>query len=495
MLTRLLLFLSLATALSAQDGGQLFTLYCSACHGADGNGATGGAFPPLAGSPWLKGDGDRATKIVLRGLEGPIQVLGNRYNLAMPPQSAVLADDQIAAILTHVRSSWGHAESPVTADQVTKIRAATADHPMPWTPEEILHLHPLPLEKTPLKNLTSQVFLGDWPQLPDLSKLKPESVEEEHSGILSIKQAPRKDHFAYLWQGDFEAPVEGQYYFLLDADDSARVYIDGKRLLEVRGIGAMDGTRKKSSKLKLTPGPHAIRIEFFEFMGNEGIALGWKGPKMNEWEWLSESHTNTGPQWPSIPIEPSADRAVIYRNFINGASARGIGVGFPGGVNLAYSADHFAPELVWTGKFMDGGHHWTDRGVGYEAPAGEQVIKLSNESALPVGAKFRGYQLDAAGNPTFAAQVGSATVLDTWQPAHSGQPALIRRLAVTGGGPAVKIILSDILNAKAAKNGDLSFNGQLFIHIEGAKASTTGKITSLPLSPGQSATLTYRWNP
>ncbi len=32
---------------------QLFTLYCSACHGADGKGATGGTFPPLSSSPWL----------------------------------------------------------------------------------------------------------------------------------------------------------------------------------------------------------------------------------------------------------------------------------------------------------------------------------------------------------------------------------------------------------------------------------------------------------
>src|SRR6476620_5852152 len=100
MLHRLLFALALASPLLAQDGQQLYTLYCSACHGADGKGATGGAFPPLAESPYLAGDPDRAVKIVLKGLSGPVDVLGKTYNLEMPPQGAALPDDQIAAILT-----------------------------------------------------------------------------------------------------------------------------------------------------------------------------------------------------------------------------------------------------------------------------------------------------------------------------------------------------------------------------------------------------------
>jgi hypothetical protein len=80
------------------------------------------------------------------------------------------------------------------------------------------------------------------------------------------------------------------------------------------------GLAQKFERTQADAGSHAIRIEYFEWPGNEGITLGWKGPKMSDWEWLSESRANTGPQWPSIPIEPSADRAVIYRNFINGAT-------------------------------------------------------------------------------------------------------------------------------------------------------------------------------
>ncbi|RYD46234.1 MAG: cytochrome c, partial [Verrucomicrobiaceae bacterium] len=74
MIPRLLPLLLLSGPLVAQDGQQLYTLYCSACHGADGKGATGGTFPPLAGSPWIAGDADRAVKIVLHGLHGPVDV-------------------------------------------------------------------------------------------------------------------------------------------------------------------------------------------------------------------------------------------------------------------------------------------------------------------------------------------------------------------------------------------------------------------------------------
>ncbi|MEI7927882.1 MAG: cytochrome c [Verrucomicrobiales bacterium] len=54
---------------SGQDGAQLYTTYCAACHAADGKGATVGTFPPLAGSPFAAGAPDRAAKIVIKGLE------------------------------------------------------------------------------------------------------------------------------------------------------------------------------------------------------------------------------------------------------------------------------------------------------------------------------------------------------------------------------------------------------------------------------------------
>ena len=47
------------------------------------------------------------------------------------------------------------------------------------------------------------------------------------------------------------------------------------------------------------------------------------------------------------------DEARLYRNFIDGAGTRAIGVGYPGEVNLAWDANHLRPALFWHGPFMD----------------------------------------------------------------------------------------------------------------------------------------------
>ena len=490
---RTALFASLcAIPLHAQDGGQLFTLYCSACHGTDGKGATGGQFPPLADSPWVAGDATRAVKIVLHGLHGEVEVDGRTFNLEMPPQGGVLPDDQIAAILTFARTSWGNKDQPVTAEFVKATRDATADRKTPWTAPELLKLHPLPASKPPIANLLSQVYQGEWQKLPDFSTLKPGNVEEEHDGKISIAKAGFDELFGMVWQGELTAPEAGEFRFRLDADDGARVLLDDKEVVKVDGVGPMDGSRGKEGKIKLSAGTHRLRVEYFEYKGQEGIALSWRGPGIPSWQNLSDKPPKVGPD--PLPIVPQNGRAVVYRNFIANTTPRAIGIGFPGGVNLVYSADNLAPELIWTGAFMDGSRHWVERGQGNQPPAGEGVVKLSGSPSLPKEARFRGYKLDPAGNPTFSVQIGKQTLLDSWKPAGSTQtPAFVRTLSVKGQGGPVEILLSEKLPVQKTRDKEFSLGNELSLLAEGATPETRDGKTFLKLSPGQSATLTYRW--
>jgi len=480
MISRLLLALALASPLLAQDGQQLFTLYCSACHGLDGKGATGGAFPPLAGSPYVAGDPDRAAKITINGLTGPIDVLGKSYNLEMPPQGAVLPDDQLAAILTYVRKSWGNQAGPVTADQVKTIRASVAGRDAMWTAQEILKLHPLPFEKTALRNLISQAYIGKWSAMPDFSTLKATNVEEEHDGILSLKNAPSKDDFAMVWTGDFVAPTNGQFSFLLDADDAAALYIDDQKVVEITGTGPMNDSRRKQGKLTLVGGSHPIRVEFLQIGGQKGLALAWSSNRTKKQQWLSEDTSKPkGKPHTPIPVQPTGERPVVYRNFIAGTTSRSIGIGFPGGLNLAYSADNLAPELLWTGKFIDGSYKWDQRGTENNPPAGERVVSPSRSRALPDDARFKGYDLDPSGNPTFAVQTGSGILLDSW---HAQTNVLVRKLTLAGNGPPVEILISD-----------QPIDSQISITPDGGSLETTNGKTTLKLTPGHPVTLSYRW--
>jgi mono/diheme cytochrome c family protein len=116
-----------------------FEMHCAACHQPDGSGKEGGG-PPLAGSSWVSGAESRLIRIVLHGLRGPIEVGGETYNREMLGFGSVVTDEQIAAILTYVRSEWGGIDTPVGEESVSQIRRATADRIGYWTVDELLQI-------------------------------------------------------------------------------------------------------------------------------------------------------------------------------------------------------------------------------------------------------------------------------------------------------------------------------------------------------------------
>ena len=111
----------LTKEMQIEKGKQVYMGLCFACHQPDGKGLPM-AFPPLAGSDFLLADRDRAIRIVLKGLTGPVTVNGQTINSVMPPQEAVLTDAQIADVLTYVSNTWGNKGDAFTADQVKASR-------------------------------------------------------------------------------------------------------------------------------------------------------------------------------------------------------------------------------------------------------------------------------------------------------------------------------------------------------------------------------------
>ena len=105
----------------ARDG------YCATCHGADGKGLQAAGFPPLAGADWVTGSKKRLAQIALDGLIGPITVLGEQYSGTVPmtPFKNLLTDEELAAVLTYVRNSFGNEASQVTPEEVGAVREAT----------------------------------------------------------------------------------------------------------------------------------------------------------------------------------------------------------------------------------------------------------------------------------------------------------------------------------------------------------------------------------
>ncbi|MGC4108543.1 MAG: cytochrome c [Thermomicrobiales bacterium] len=105
-----------ATATSDQlaMGEKIFGNVCIACHQPGGAGVPG-IFPNLAGNPLVTlDDPTYVITTVLNGRGG------------MPRFAGTYDDEQIAAIVTYIRSAWGNTGAPVTAEEVAKVRADTS---------------------------------------------------------------------------------------------------------------------------------------------------------------------------------------------------------------------------------------------------------------------------------------------------------------------------------------------------------------------------------
>lgn len=120
------------------SGAAVYTSKCSTCHQPNGQGVTG-AFPPLVDSPYVIGDPAIPVRIVLRGMQGPVEIKGVTYNGMMPAWADLLTDEEIAAVVSHIRSELpGNSAKPVDVEFVAEQRQETADHPTPWTAEELI---------------------------------------------------------------------------------------------------------------------------------------------------------------------------------------------------------------------------------------------------------------------------------------------------------------------------------------------------------------------
>lgn len=115
-------------------GERVYRNQCATCHQMDGQGVPG-IYPPLQTTEWVLGDKGRLIRLALHGLRGPIEVNGQTYDAVMTPQG-FLTDEQLAAVLTHVRTHFGNEASPVTTDEVTSVRLG-AEREEFWTPEEL----------------------------------------------------------------------------------------------------------------------------------------------------------------------------------------------------------------------------------------------------------------------------------------------------------------------------------------------------------------------
>lgn len=104
---------------SPDRGRVVYATHCASCHQRNGQGL-GDAQPALAGSATVTGDPEELIAWVMYGERPP--TLARRRGLAVMPQFFWLADEDLAAVLSYSRQSFGNRADPIDVAAVTAIR-------------------------------------------------------------------------------------------------------------------------------------------------------------------------------------------------------------------------------------------------------------------------------------------------------------------------------------------------------------------------------------
>lgn len=380
-----------------------------------------------------------------------------------------------------------------------------------------------------LTSLHFAMYLGDWKNLPDFSALKP-FREGELDGLVEIKLDDYKNQFGVVYAGKLKAPKDADYTFAIAGDDGVRLLIDGKKVVEHDGIHPSSDI--KEGKVKLKAGEHDFRLEYFQGAGQAELYAAWRGGGFGLTplsKWVHPKAAGGGPKKkadapPPIPLTVGRE-PVIYRNFISGAGNRGIGVGYPGGFNVAWNAEQMNLALVWRGAFMDASRHWTNRGGGAQPPLGFDVFRPAGELAQPFavlasttdewpkadakqrpeGFSWKGYTLDAKRFPTFLYEWNGVKIADRFDVlgnALGNDGKLVRTLTLTGTIPpqaffraATGTSIQPADGGFLVSNGRFGFDGREFentFRISAEGAQVAGQNLLIPARA--EIRITYSWS-
>ena len=166
------------------------------------------------------------------------------------------------------------------------------------------------------------------------------------------------------------------------------------------------------------------------------------------WVYASEGYGMGSPK--GLRREPmkllaGKGEAVMLRRSYSGIGKRGVGVGYPGEVNLVYHAEHLCLSSLWQGGFVDPSGVWMSQGHGTARPLARDVIRFENVPELLVLAsqdapwpvpgerskehRFKGYVLDDSRQPTFKYEFRNIKVEDFFEPFMEGERrGLVRTL-------------------------------------------------------------------
>ena len=107
-------------------GQRIYKQHCESCHQPNGEGVPR-VYPPMANNQAITMENPvNSIRIVLNG-GFPPSTEGNQRPYGMPPFHHELSDEQIAAVVTYIRRSWGNNAPPTQPIEIARSRGVPVD--------------------------------------------------------------------------------------------------------------------------------------------------------------------------------------------------------------------------------------------------------------------------------------------------------------------------------------------------------------------------------
>lgn len=157
----------------------------------------------------------------------------------------------------------------------------------------------------PVKDSIYRVYSGDWAEsddegFPHFSKLSPAEMGRLPAGYIDVDLPGFKERFAMVFEGRIEITQAGDYQVGIAADEKARLFINGKQIAQAEAVDFTAGDfeagagGRDRANVKLGPGFHAMRVEYFDTGGNTMLNVWMSGP---DFPYLSLDGVRKDPGW------------------------------------------------------------------------------------------------------------------------------------------------------------------------------------------------------
>lgn len=355
-----------------------------------------------------------------------------------------------------------------------------------------------------LKDIKYTVYDGVMMAEPDYAKVKP--VKEGTVTKLAYDMAGKPNGYLIRFVGKIVIPVAGEYRFqTVNNGGNATLRINNQELIKWKWWEAQGKATLPAGELP------------FEFVYNKNTD--WAKSSLglmveSDFNRAVELHAlgsvNMSNPTNPILVKPGSE-PTVHRSFFsinNENVSHGISVGEPTGIHYAINLEKGALARVWKGDFLDVTPMWNDRGNGMSIPQGS-VLNLNNQPTLALlssdqaawptaygetdGFRQRGYDIDAAGRPTFKYDLAGIKVEDQIRP-DTESKFFTRELRLTGTIPAtLKCRLATGKEIIKINDNTFAVDKSYYIQADGAAVRSIGGEQELIVPASSKITYSLMW--